>query len=203
LTTRRWLIVVAVCAAAVVVCMAYVDRPVADYVHTHLSQTALFAWTSRALGLLAVALIPAVVVLVAAGVRVLGGRPIPVWGQLPLVMSMSAAWALAAALVMKHLIGRSSPYPWYVERHVYAFHPVSNAAEFAAFPSATTAVTAAWLAVVWIRAPRLRVAGAGLLALIAVALVLTNSHWLSDVIGGGVVGASVGWLTVVSKQPQR
>jgi membrane-associated phospholipid phosphatase len=194
LTTRRWLILFALCAAAVVVCMACVDRPVADYVHTHFSQTALFAWTSRALGLLDGVLILMVVVLLVAGVRALRGRRIPVSAQLPLAMSTSSAWALAVTLVMKHVIGRSSPYPWYVERHVYEFHPLSNAMEFAAFPSATTAVTAACGAVVWVRAPRLRVADAGLFALIAVALVLTNSHWLSDVIGGGFVGASIGWM---------
>jgi membrane-associated phospholipid phosphatase len=200
---RRWLMMFAVCGAAVLVCMAYVDRPVADYVQTHLRQTALFAWTSRALGLLAIALILMLVVLFAAGLRLLGGRPIAGWAEMPLLMSWSGVWALSTAIVMKRIVGRSSPDPLYVERRVYEFHPWHGVPDFEAFPSATTAVTAALLAVVWIRMPRLRAACAGLLAVIAVALVMTNGHWLADVIGGIFLGASVGWMTVVLKGAER
>ena len=178
MTTRRWFIALAICAATVGVCMAFVDRPVADYVQAYLSQTTFFIWTSRAFILLDAAMILMVVLLIASGVWVLSGRPLPAWTQLPLAVSGAAVWALGVAAAMKHLIGQS-------------------------FPSVTIAVTAACLAVVWICAPRFRAAGAGLLALIAVALVLTNSHWVSDVIGGGFVGALVGWMTVVLKRPEH
>src|SRR5207302_5781356 len=109
---KRWLLALAACATAVLVCMAYVDRPVADYVQQYIRHTAFFDWTSRALGLLAIALILMLIGLFAAGVRLIGGRPIPARAELPLLMSWSGMWSLSAAIVLKRLFGRSSPDPW-------------------------------------------------------------------------------------------
>jgi len=55
------------------------------------------------------------------------------------------------------------------------------------------------LSVIWIAAPRGRFPGALLGAMVAVAIIMTNSHWVSDVIGGGFLGAFSGWLTVGRK----
>jgi membrane-associated phospholipid phosphatase len=193
----------AVCIAAVLLCMALVDRPVADFVHTHLRQAALDIWTTRAIELLSIVLILTLVVLFAAGFCLMAGRSIPAWADIPLLMSWSGVWALSSAIVLKRLIGRSVAYPTYVLQHVYAFHPLQGVPDFDAFPSGTTSVSAALLAVLWIRVPRLRAVWVGVLGLIAVALVITNSHWVSDVIGGACLGASIGWMTVVLRRAER
>src|SRR5437870_77515 len=116
---KRWLVMGAACITAVLVCMVFVDRPVADFVNAYWRPTPLFEWTSRALGLLAIGLILMLIGLFAAGLHLAAGKPIPARGELPLLMSWSGVWALSTAIVMKVLIGRSSPYPWYVRQRVY------------------------------------------------------------------------------------
>jgi len=183
------------CTAAVLACMAWVDRPVADYVQAHFRGTPLFEWTTRALGLLPPVLFVLLVGLVTAGVLALCGRQMPGWTRLPMLCGWSVALALSAAVALKRVFGRS----WadlYTARGVYGFHPLHGGYGYEAFPSGTTTVACALLAVVWIRVPRLRAAAALLLAGIAVALVITNSHWVSDVIAGCYLGTAVGAMTV-------
>jgi membrane-associated phospholipid phosphatase len=192
---RIWLAAGAACAAAVLACMAWVDRPVAGYVEAHLRGTPLFDWTTRALGLLPPVLFVLLVGLVTAGVLALRGRPMPAWTRLPILCAWSVALALSAVVALKRVFGRS----WadlYTARGVYEFHPLRGGYGYEAFPSGTTAVTCAILAVVWIRSPRLRKVSVLLLAVIGIALVITNSHWVSDVIAGSYLGAAIGAMTV-------
>jgi membrane-associated phospholipid phosphatase len=53
------------------------------------------------------------------------------------------------------------------------------------------------LATVWIITPRLRLPGVFLVLLLCGGVVITNGHWLSDVIAGAFLGASIGWMTVL------
>ena len=52
------------------------------------------------------------------------------------------------------------------------------------------------MSVLWICYPRFRVLYALCMAAVAVALVAANFHFLGDVIAGGFLGVSTGWLTV-------
>jgi membrane-associated phospholipid phosphatase len=192
---RTWLAAGAACTAAVLASMAWVDRPVADYVEAHFRGTSLFEWTTRALSLLPPVLFVLLVGLVTGGVLALRGRAMPAWTRLPMLCGWSVALALSAAVALKRVFGRS----WadlYTARGVYEFHPLRGGYGFEAFPSGTTTVAGALLAVIWIRVPGLRRVSALLLAVIAVALVITNSHWVSDVIAGGYLGAAIGAMTV-------
>jgi membrane-associated phospholipid phosphatase len=182
--------------------MTFVDRPVADYVQTHLRQTALFDWMTRALGPLPVVLILALVFLLGAGCCALDGRALSSWTQAPLLCSWSVVWSLSATTVLKHIFGRSSPDPLYVVRRIDEFHWLHGGPGYEAFPSGTTAITAAILSVVWIRVPRLRTLCGLLFAFVSSALVITNGHWVADVLGGGFLGASVGWMTVLLLRPE-
>ena len=183
--------------------MTFVDRLVADYVQTHLRQTALFDWTTRVLEPLPVVLILALVFLLGSGCWALGGRALGSWTQTPLLCSWSVVWSLSATIVLKHLFGRSSPDPLYVVRRIDEFHWLHGDPGYEAFPSGTTALTAAILSVVWIRVPRLRTVCGLLFAFVSIALVITNSHWVADVLGGCFLGASVGWMTVLLLRPER
>jgi membrane-associated phospholipid phosphatase len=183
--------------------MAYVDRPVADYVQTHLRQTALFAGTARALGSLPVVVVLVLVFLLGAGCWALDGRALGSWTQTPLLCSWSAVWSLSVTIVLKHIFGRSSPDPLYVVRRVYGFHWLHGGPGYEAFPSGTAAITAAILSVVWIRVPRLRAFCVLLFAFVSLALILTNGHWVADVLGGGFLGASIGWMTVLLLRLER
>ena len=44
--------------------------------------------------------------------------------------------------------------------------------------------------------------GAGVLA-VAAAILVTNAHWLTDVLAGGFLGAWVGWMTTTSRKVLR
>ncbi len=194
-SSRVWLLAAAAGAAAVLVCMAWVDRPVADLVEAHLRGTASFDWTTRALGLLPALLLPVLLGHAAAGVLALRGRPMPAWTRLPMLCAWSVAWGLSAVVVLKRVFGRSQT-DLYVPRGVYEFHPLHGGYGYEAFPSGTTTVACALLAVLWIRLPRYRDACGLVIGVVSAALVLTNSHWVSDVIAGCLLGAAIGAMTV-------
>jgi membrane-associated phospholipid phosphatase len=192
---KAWLMAAAAVAAALLVCLAWVDRPVADLVQAHLRGTAFFDWTTRALDLLPSLLLPVLLGLAAAGVLALRGRPMPAWTRLPMLCAWSVAWGLSAGVVLKRVFGRSQT-DLYFPRGVYEFRLLHGSYGYEAFPSGTTTVACALLAVLWIRRPRLRGACALLIGVVSVALVLTNSHWVSDVIAGCLLGAAIGAMTV-------
>jgi membrane-associated phospholipid phosphatase len=53
------------------------------------------------------------------------------------------------------------------------------------------------MSVLWICYPRFRLLYAVAIATVAVGLVGADFHFLGDVIAGGFVGVSTGWLTLV------
>lgn len=189
---RLWLLAFLLCITAILLSMAYVDRPVAEYVHAHLRHTALSHWTMRTLSSLLLVPVLALLFLLASGCWLFAGRSLASWTRTPLLCSWSVAWSVSAAIVLKHVFGRSSPYPDYVVHRIYELRPFHADSAHLAFPSGTMAVSGAILSVVWLRYPGRRVAIMLILLLLALALVITNSHWLADVIGGLFLGASVG-----------
>lgn len=195
--TLLWSLAFANSVAVIVVCMLWVDRPVADRVNVFMQgQPPWLDWTSRALGSLPIVLISAALILLWWGIQRARGRPLPGWADTPLRSAISLTVALSVALPLKFLIGRSQVYPPWIERGEYGFFPMRGVHGYGAFPSATMAVAAAVLSVVWIRYPRQRAVPVLLVALVALAIIMTNGHWLSDVIGGGFLGCFTGWLLV-------
>jgi membrane-associated phospholipid phosphatase len=53
------------------------------------------------------------------------------------------------------------------------------------------------MAVFWICYPRYRLLYAAIVAAVAIGLMGANYHFLSDIIAGGFLGASTGWITVL------
>jgi membrane-associated phospholipid phosphatase len=200
---RNWLISFAACAAGVLLSIAYLDRPVADYVHLNLLQSHFIQGLASALGPLVVFVALAFLVLVAAGCWVLAGRDLSPRFEAPLLCSWSTVLAMASTEILKRIFGRSDPEMWTgfsataTAKGTYAFHFLHGGPLFESFPSGTTAIAAAILSVLWILMPRLRAAWALLLAFVVFALIVTNGHFVSDVIAGGFLGFSIGWMTVL------
>jgi membrane-associated phospholipid phosphatase len=71
------------------------------------------------------------------------------------------------------------------------------------FPSGTAAISAAIVSVLWTAIPRWRAIGVLSIALLCVAVVITNYHWVGDVIAGTFLGTSIGWMTVQLAEPAR
>ncbi len=199
---RYWLLAFALCVAAVIFSVAYVDRPVADYVHANLLQLVFFEVIGDALAPLAAVVVLALLLLLGSACWVATGRPLGSWTGTPLLCSWSLVWALAAEVTLKRIFGRAEPEYWTGASEsaghlgVYGFRLLRGHAGFESFPSGTMAIAASILSVLWILVPRLRVIWALVFAFVAVAIVVTNGHFVADVIAGAFLGASIGWMTV-------
>lgn len=190
-----WLVAFANCAALVGVCMTWVDRPVADFVNGLPRQSALFDWTARLLGSLKLVVASALLIIAGSAAWQLTRRGTPGWIRTLVVSAWSVMSGLVVAGALKVLTGRSQVYPPWIEHRQYGFHPFGGPG-YQAFPSATMTAAGAMLSVVWLRAPRLRIPTIALLVLVGVAIIATNGHWVSDVVGGTFLGLFVGWSTV-------
>jgi membrane-associated phospholipid phosphatase len=203
---RRWLVALVITAAVVILCIAYVDRPVARWVETHVRNTRTFDYLDDMFAVLPGVVPLALLVLFVAGCIILTGRQRPAWLQVPLLSSWSVMWALAATLVFKHLFGRTGADPEFIAEGKYEFAflhggPLFGGPGHDSFPSGTMAVAGSCMTVLWVCYPRLRLVWGFVLAVIAVALVMANFHFVGDVIGGTYLGALIGCLTVLLLQP--
>jgi membrane-associated phospholipid phosphatase len=190
---RNWLVAFAAAGIAVVVCIAYVDRPVAEFFDLHLRHTTSWVWLDRALAPLNLVPLMALLFLFVCGTWVMSGRSLRPWTRTPLLCSWAAMWATAAEIIFKRIFGRAWPYPTYIRDHLYGFHPLHGGPDWQSFPSGTAAISTAIVSVLWIVMPRSRVIGVLTVALLCVAVVITNYHWVGDVIAGTFLGAYIGY----------
>jgi len=79
----------------------------------------------------------------------------------------------------------------------YKFHWFAGASGYNAFPSGHMAAAAAILGILWICYPKARPPCLVVGVLIAGALVVSNFHFVGDVIAGAFLGCSVAWMTVI------
>src|SRR5258708_4318051 len=194
---RGWLVTFALGVIAVLVSVSNVDRPTAEFFNTHVRHTELWKWLDRLLAPFVLVPVVALLFLFGVGCWLLTGLRLSVWTLKPLLYSWSAVWALAAEFVFKEVFCRAWPDPGYVEKHLYGFRFLQGGPHWNSFPSGTATISAALVATVWLVAPRLRLPSAFVAAFLCSGVVITNGHWLSDVMAGVFLGASIGWMTVL------
>ena len=197
---RTWGLGLVACVVSVLVCVAYVDRPVAEFANAHWLHSALYVAADGFLRLLTLALIAALVLLFVAGGRAYLGRPLGAWSATPLACAWAAVWALSCAVVLKIIFGRSWPYPGYLVDHIYEFHFLRGGPGLESFPSGTMSVSGAIVGVLWTRMPAWRAVQLAALGVIAFALVVGSWHWIADIIAGTFLGLVIGALTVATKR---
>lgn len=193
---RSWLIALALSVLAVAVCIVYVDRPIADFVEVHVRHSEFCNWLMFAIRPLDLVVLSALLFLFGCGLWAMSGRELRSWTETPLLCSWSAMWAVAADIIFKHIFGRGWPDPTYIHDHLYGFHLLRGSPHWDSFPSGTAAISVAIVSVLWIRNPRWRIPGMLIVFLVSGAVVMANYHWLSDVIAGSFLGATIGWSTV-------
>ncbi len=210
---RLFMIVVVAltCAVSVGVSIALIDRPVATWVHEHLGSQRLSWFTTSYFGpplkfgpfsLMAspaIAVGPlaafAFAILVIAGV--VGWRP-GIRSRAVLTLCVSAFAANEINALVKGLFGRTWPESWlgnnpsWIRDRVFGFFPFHGGQDWASFPSGHTTVIAAVAAVLWVVLPKLKVAWAAIVAVVAVGLIAGNYHFVSDVIAGLYFGGAIG-----------
>jgi membrane-associated phospholipid phosphatase len=113
----------------------------------------------------------------------------------PAVMyKMLTAAAPASYIVksfLKYAFGRINTREWLHAPQEYGFHWFSGVENHSGFPSGHMLVVTAMVAVAWRFHPRYRPACLGLLMMLALAMITTNYHFVSDVIAGAYVGLVV------------
>jgi membrane-associated phospholipid phosphatase len=142
----------------------------------------------------------AVTVFVVLGLMNLSGRVLSRLENCALLCSLSLIVAELTKIQLKLVFGRTWPdtfrdnNPSFLHDGVYGFNFFHGGHAYAAFPSGHTAVTCAVISVLWIYYPRWRWLYALAVLAVAVGLIGANYHFVSDVIAGGFVGISSGWM---------
>jgi membrane-associated phospholipid phosphatase len=197
---RRWAAWFAVSAVTIPFCVAFVDQPVARFMHEH----PIFSYHGHRLSFIPVAILAAasVGVVLLGPVQVLYGE-LPLFWRRVLFAGLACCVALTLKTEVKYLFGRLGPGEWYWQQTppFADFHPLHREGSF---PSGH--MTAMWSIApfVWVRYRSLRVPwilaslGAGY------ALSAAEAHFASDLIGGCLLGGTVGYLFLLAaeRRPQ-
>ena len=118
-----------------------------------------------------------------------------------LLAVIAAIMALAEDLALKQVFGRSGPDPAWFRLHQYGFHFFHASEAWSSFPSGTAAVLTAAAAVLIRSQPRSRVPTIVFVVLIFGIVILEDAHWLSDILGGAALGAITGRQTFAILAP--
>jgi membrane-associated phospholipid phosphatase len=197
---QGWLIAFAGMVIAVGASYALVDRPVAFYAHAHLTQYGVFDALTRISEYLFVA---AVFIFVLGGLRSLVTARWTKWQGTLLLCAISLTAAESVKDELKFVFGRTWPETWVnnnpslIGNGTYGFNPFHGGAAYGSFPSGHTTAVCAVVAVLWLAYPRLRPLWALPVLAVVVGLIGADYHFVSDIIAGGFLGASTGWVSVV------
>jgi membrane-associated phospholipid phosphatase len=196
---RNWSLGFLGAAVAITVSYLWLDQPIAHLAHAELQRFHLF----EKLTLIPGALVPlAVVAFVVLGLRGLTGRQLSRFQTVMLLSGVSLAVAIIIKDQLKFAFGRPWPETWirnnpsFIRDGLYGFQPFHGGAGYASFPSGHATMICTVMTVLWICYPRFRAVYALCVAAVSVGLVGANFHFLSDVIAGGFLGMTVGWLGV-------
>jgi membrane-associated phospholipid phosphatase len=207
---KIWLAAFVATTAAVVFCYAFVDRPVAFYAYAHLVQNrASFDVLVQISEYLFVA---AAIVFALFGLRALVTMRWEKWHAVLLLCGITLAVAETIKDELKFVFGRTWPETWtnnnpsLIGNGTYGFNPFHGGGGYASFPSGHTTAVCAVVAVLWLAYPKLRPLWAMIVVAVIVGLVGADYHFVSDIIAGGFLGSSTGWLAVTlwdeSKMPR-
>lgn len=97
----------------------------------------------------------------------------------------------------KYVFGRTNTRVWLANQASDDFHWFHGGGNYSSFPSGHMAVFAAFFTAVSLFYPRYRSISSGLLLVLAVALIATDYHFLSDVIAGAYLGLIATCLTKI------
>ena len=196
---NRWLIAFAATTVAVVVCYLWIDRPLALLAHAHSGERETFARFTH----IPDPLIPlASAVFALCGLWAFAGRAMTRAVTVGALASISLIVAETIKSGLKFVFGRLWPDTWvqnnpsFIHDGAYGFYFFHGGQGYASFPSGHTTVTCALISVLWILYPYWRPIYAAIVLAVAVGLIGANYHYLSDVIAGGFLGTSTGWMTV-------
>ena len=190
---RRLLGALLACAGLVGLSVAFVDRPASTWAHATLHGMVVFRWLTH---LVDPTLPVAAVLLAVAGVGALGGWQPPAWFKTLIACCLATVIALVIKDQLKDACGRLWPETWtghnpsWIGNGAYGFFPFHGGEGWESFPSGHTSRITAFMAVLWLRVPRLRWLWVTLVFLVALGLFGADYHFIGDIIAGAYLGAA-------------
>lgn len=193
---RNWLLALTIAAIATVACIAWIDRPAAEFFDRYFPQAEWRLWIDRLVAPFEAGVLVALIFLFSCGAWVISGRRLPSWTRTPTLCSWAVLWAAAADIILKHVFGRGWVDPTYLGDGLYGFHFLNGSPHWDCFPSGTASISCAVAAALWIVMPRSRWWAVPIVVLLCAGVLVTNYHWVGDVVAGAFLGVSIGWMTV-------
>ena len=195
-TRRRWALATLATFVAIVLAYFFVDRPVSTLAHDSWCRPALAVdLTYGADPWLPVAGL----VLLGGGAAFLAGwRPGP-RGRAVLAAAIAILLARVVVDELKVVFGRPWPETWidrnpsWIGTRTFGMFPFHDGRGYRSFPSGHTVDIAAPAAVLARLAPRLRPLAAAAMVAVGTGLVVSDFHFVSDVLAGAYVGVVVGY----------
>jgi lipid A 4'-phosphatase len=179
-----------------VIAMIWIDRPLAEYLHTHMTAAQPFFGIIQRFG----AGYPYLILAALAFIVLRWG------GELPLLQHRAAAMRSAAAIpgflflavaasgllvdLLKVVVGRARPKLLFAAG-TYDFGWFGLRSDEWSFPSGHAATAAALMTALWCLWPRPLLFYIAAAALVAISRVVIGAHYLSDVIAGAVIAVIV------------
>jgi membrane-associated phospholipid phosphatase len=203
---QRWLLSLGVTIVMVAIMFFGIDRPLSLMVHAQLPQHDTFAQLTH----IPDPLVPLVVItFVGLGIWNFSGHALSKCQATALLASFSLLMADATKNQLKYIFGRTWPDTWVqnnpslIHDGAYGFNFFHGGAGYASFPSGHAAVTCGVISVLWIAYPKWRVLYALVVLAVAIGLIGANYHFLSDIIAGGFIGVSTGWMVTALWQARQ
>jgi membrane-associated phospholipid phosphatase len=179
-------------APLVLLCVRYLDIPVALFVKNHLYKNS--DWSRLTSNLPDLLLVLVLVTTLGACALYLVRSRKGIFDRLT-CFAWEAAWTAPLSFLaksgLKFVFGRVNTRCWLQNPALYGFHWFQRRVGCDGFPSGHMLVIVALLAAVWRCYPKSRPLCLTVAVLLGVALVATNYHFVSDVIAGAYVGALV------------
>lgn len=193
--TLRSAVALAIGAALAAACYAWIDRPVAFYVHDHqFNQYRVFKWLTYPPPWVQTFSPLLLAVLIASR----AWRPWPRCQLALFVACLSLIVADEFRTSLGDLMGRYWPETWHdnnpslIGNGTYGFHFLASGDDVGSFPSGHAARILGFVSVWWIAVPRTRVFCVAASAPMLVSLVAMNYHFVGDVVAGSFLGGIVG-----------
>jgi membrane-associated phospholipid phosphatase len=186
----------AVCAALIIFGCLYLDIRLAEFVSQRVGSGFLLSERVSNLPDLLFLLVCVITVLSWTGRLYMLRNPAKRW-ILNFLEYIGCAVPLAFILkhLLKELFGRTNTRVWLLHPDQFGFHWFQGGGEFSAFPSGHMTVFTVLMLGVSRYFPRLRPMCAGLLFVLALALITTQYHFFSDIVAGVWLGLIVDLFT--------
>lgn len=178
--------------AIILLCIAFVDRPVEAYVAAHKHDRLLYQ------AMASPSLLPlpfAIIFLSAFAIAAPFAWPPGPRARTLLALSFAILGATTAKDELKWVFGRPWPDSW-VTNGLYAFHPFTDSFLYGGFPSGHTAYISAPMCLLCWLAPQYRAVWIAIMAVVMIGLVGAGYHFVGDVIAGFLTGLAAAGAVV-------